>query len=406
MLKSAGAGEASLLGLGVRTEPLKAALINGIAGTCLELDEGNHFARGHPAVHVLPACLALSEQMRLSGKDLLTAFVLGYDICSRIGIACKIRKSMHPHGTWGTVGAAVGVGKLLGYTEGRMREIVNVSADLSLATSRRTMLEGGTVRNAYAGMSGYLGLLSHELVSSEFTGEIDALRTIFGSVVSETFVPEAITEDLGGRFEVSRNYFKEHACGRYCHSVLGALAEIMAQRSENRIRPYEVEAVEIETYSLAAQLSKQEVRNAFAAKFSIPFAAATFIVNGSAGIDSFRFAAVGSREVLDLVGRVRVHEDPRLTALWPGQRVARVSVRLRDGTVLKAESLVDKGDSEDPYSAEELRRKFYDLAVRIMEVETVGTLYTDLMQLEQFKDINRITDLLRRKVWPTVGIGQ
>ncbi|MGE5839034.1 MAG: MmgE/PrpD family protein, partial [Deltaproteobacteria bacterium] len=171
---------ASLVGAGTRTEPLKAALINGTAGTFLELDEGNQFGRGHPAVHVVPAALATAEEEHFSGQHLLTALVLGYEIGTRIGIACKIRMSMHPHGTWGTVGAAVAVGKLMGYGEAAMKEMINVSSSLGLATSRKTMLEGGTVRNVYSGVSNFMGVLAHQLVQSGFTGEADGLGTVYG----------------------------------------------------------------------------------------------------------------------------------------------------------------------------------------------------------------------------------
>jgi 2-methylcitrate dehydratase PrpD len=157
-----GIGVASLIGSGSRTETSKAALINGTAGTFLELDEGNQFGRGHPGIHVIPAALAASEEGRLSGKTMLTAVVLGYEIGTRIGIASRIRMSMHPHGTWGTVGAAVAVGKLMGYDEEKMERIINVSSSLGLATSRKTMLEGGTVRNVYAGVSGYMGILAQD----------------------------------------------------------------------------------------------------------------------------------------------------------------------------------------------------------------------------------------------------
>jgi 2-methylcitrate dehydratase PrpD len=64
---------ATVIGAGLRTEPLKAGLINGTAGTFLELDEGNQYARGHPAIHVIPAALAVAEEMNLSGRDLLTS---------------------------------------------------------------------------------------------------------------------------------------------------------------------------------------------------------------------------------------------------------------------------------------------------------------------------------------------
>ncbi|MGE0725753.1 MAG: MmgE/PrpD family protein, partial [Alphaproteobacteria bacterium] len=107
-------GAASVVGAGRTAAPAEAALLNGIAGTWLELDEGNRFARGHPGIHVLPAVLAHAEAHGSSGADLITAFVLGYEVASRVGIAAQLRASMHPHGTWGTIGAAAAVAKLAG----------------------------------------------------------------------------------------------------------------------------------------------------------------------------------------------------------------------------------------------------------------------------------------------------
>jgi 2-methylcitrate dehydratase PrpD len=386
----------TIIGTGHRTEPSKAALINGTAGTFLELDEGNQFSRGHPAIHVVPAALAVAEEANFSGRELLTAVVLGYEICARIGIACKIRMSMHPHGTWGTTGAAVAVGKLMGYDADGMKELINVSSSLGLATSRRTMLEGGLVRNVYAGVSGHMGILAHQLVQSGFTGEADGLQTVYGSVVSDTFLPEVMTEALGERFEIARNYFKQHACCRYNHGALDALGEIMASRPGGRLTPEEVAGVEVTTYSLAAQLCEPHPQNTLAGKFSIPFAVATYIVKGHTGLESFSQEAVRDPAARDLAERVTVCEDPALTAMMPDRRPSKVAVTLKNGIVLEAQTFTNKGDTEDPYSPEELRAKYDGLAGLVWEEETAAAIYSDISKLEQIDDVNSMTERMRK----------
>ncbi len=385
---------ATLIGAGLRTESLKAGLINGTAGTFLELDEGNQFARGHPGIHIVPAVLAVAEEKRLSGKEVLNALVLGYEVGARIGIACKIRMSMHPHGTWGTVGAAVAVGKLLGYNERAMKEIINVSSSLSLSTSRKTMLEGGTVRNVYSGVSGLMGILAWHLVESGFTGERDGLSTVFGSVVSETFVLEKMTEKLGERFEIARNYFKRHACCRYNHATLDAINTITTKLPEGRIQPEDIAKVEVMTYSLAAQLCDQNPRNMLAGKFSIPFAVATSIVHGDTGISSFNEQAVNDPNIRALAQRVEVVEAPELTAMMPARRPSRVRITLKDGRELDAESFVNKGDLEDPYTAEELQEKYYGLTDPVWGHETAEKVHAKVMALEDVGDINEMTALM------------
>jgi 2-methylcitrate dehydratase PrpD len=393
-LADSGSGPATLIGNGRKSGVLSASLINGTAGTFLELDEGNQFGRGHPAIHVFPAVLAMAEEGLFSGRDLILALVLGYEVGTRIGIAAKIRMSMHPHGTWGTVGAAVAVGKLTGYLAPGFREAINVASCLALATSRKTMLQGATVRNAYSGISNHMGILTHHLVSAGFTGEADGLSTVYGTVISESFDPAAMTSQLGERFEIARNYFKKHACCRYNHACLDALLEIMAGFPKSRIDPRLVAEVEVHTYSLAAQLCDPGPRNMLAAKFSIPFAVATTLVHGDTGVASFAPATVNESDVRELAKKVRVIEDPALTAMMPARRPARIRLTLTDGRVFKAQALVNKGDFEDPYSQDDLKRKYLDLSAPVWGDKAARTIYEVIGELETLRDMNHLTALI------------
>src|SRR3546814_10091055 len=92
-------------------------------------------------------------QLRSSGPDILRAVVMGYEVASRVGRGARLRLAVHPHGTYGAIGAAVAVGVLKGYSASAMRELISVAATLGLATSRKTLLEGSTVRNVYTGHS-------------------------------------------------------------------------------------------------------------------------------------------------------------------------------------------------------------------------------------------------------------
>ena len=144
------------------------AFLDGTAGTMLEIDEGNQYARGHPAIHVVPALLAAARHKSVSGQQFILATVLGYEIGARIGIASKLRVTMHPHGTWGVVGAALGIAILHEANAVEIASVINISSNLGLTTSRRTMLEGATVRNTYAGFSNMLGMMAWDLVQCGF----------------------------------------------------------------------------------------------------------------------------------------------------------------------------------------------------------------------------------------------
>jgi 2-methylcitrate dehydratase PrpD len=362
-LYGGGAGT-PLIGRHRRAPAAFAAFVNGTAGTMLELDEGNQYARGHPGIHVVPAALAAAESLGRSGAELLVAVALGYEIGARIGIASRLRVTMHPHGTWGTVGAALAAARLAKAPPAAIVEAINVASCLGLATSRRTMLEGGTVRNGYAGFSNQLGLVAWSMVEAGFCGEADGLGTVYGSVIAEDWRPAAMVAELGLRWEIARNYFKRHACCRYNHAALDALDEIVAAAG-GAIAPEQIRRIEVESYVWAAQLASQEPHNMLAAKFSLPFSIATRLVHGAASVAAFRDAARADPRVQALTRRVVVREDPALTAALPGARPARVTVHLDDGRTLTASARTNRGDTENPYPETELKAKFEELTAPV-----------------------------------------
>src|SRR5688572_30402553 len=99
-LERAAPGEAWVIGAGRRAAALDAALLNGTAGTWLELDEGNLFAKGHPGIQVVPAAIAAAQEADVSGSDLVAAVAPGYEVSARISRAPNTRLSIHPHGPY------------------------------------------------------------------------------------------------------------------------------------------------------------------------------------------------------------------------------------------------------------------------------------------------------------------
>jgi 2-methylcitrate dehydratase PrpD len=355
---------AHLIGASRLVPTEEAAFFGGLAGTMLELDEGNQYARGHPGIHVIPAVLAAAERVKASGSDVIAAVALGYEIGARIGIASKLRITMHPHGTWGTVGAAVAVAHLNRATKEQMREVINVSSCLGLTTSRRTMLEGGTVRNSYAGFSNKLGMMAWDMVRAGLTGEADGLSTVYGTVIADDWRPDEMVRDLGVHWEIARNYFKRHACCRYNHGTLDALLTLVAQHPGD-IKPEKIARIDVATYIWAAQLASQEPHNMLAAKFSVPFSVATTIVHGAATIEAFRADAQRDARVTTLAKKVFVVEDAALTAQLPSLRPSRIRITLTDGRVYEAAASTNRGDTEDPYTAAEIGAKYMDLMVPV-----------------------------------------
>jgi 2-methylcitrate dehydratase PrpD len=352
------------------------------------MDEGNRFARGHPAIHVIPAAMAISQKRGASAEDFIAAVMVGYEVGSRLGAASSLRGAMHPHGTWGTIGAAAAAGRVAQVDASAMRQIINIASSLTTASSKQTMLEGGLVRNTYAGLSNRNGLLALDLAECGFSGERDGPTSLMEKIISERFDPAAVVADLGADWHLMHNYFKLHSCCRYNHGTLDALDHLAARGVLPA--PAMVDRVEVDTYNLAAELNDPAPANTLAAKFSVPFAVATRLVNGSSRLASFTWDAVRSQDVLELAQRVAVRHDPAMSARLPMERPARVVLYLKTGEVLLAEAGVNRGDDAAPYTREELHNKFLDLTSRIWPLSHCEMLLNEtlaLCRLEiQFKD--------------------
>jgi 2-methylcitrate dehydratase PrpD len=385
--RPAGAGRKGL-------PPFMSAFMDGMAGTTLEIDEGNQFARGHPAIHVVPAILAMSRLRKVTGREAVVATVLGYEIGARIGIASKLKVTMHPHGVWGTVGSAVACARLDKAKAGEFTKVINIAANLGLTTSRRTMLEGATVRNSYAGFSNMLGMMAWQMAKGGVTGERDGVGSVFGGIAADDFRPIEMAQDLGTRWEIARNYFKRHAACRYTHGALDAL-HVILERIGRPIAVGEVKSIRVETYVWAAQLDNAGPASMLAAKFSLPFALATTIAHGSASLDAFRDAARTDPAILSLASRVTIDEDPALTARLPGVRPARVTLKLADGQSFSHEVLTNRGDSEDPYGAEEVIAKFRECAIPVIGQGPADALENAILSIESAADLRPVLKLMQ-----------
>ncbi len=388
-LANAASGESWVLGTGRRASALDAGLLNGTAGTCLELDEGNlMIGGGHTGIQVVPAALAVAQEVGASGADLLLAATMGYEISSRIIRAAKLRPPIHPHGTYGLIGAAIAVGMLRRFSQTQMRELLNVAATMSMATSRRALLEGATVRNIYTGHSALMGQIAARLVQSGFTGEVDTVQSIYGGgVLSDTFDPGRVIDGLGSEWVIEHNYFKLHCTGRYVHSAIDALEAALATQPGGRIDPALVEHIDVKAYKLAAALAGKHITTSFGARFSVPFALASILYHGKSGLKSFDEAAVANPVVQHLVSRVDVAEEPSFNDNYPNEQRCDVTIRLKNDSEVKGQCRFTKGETTNPHTAGELEGKFFELGNSVWSADVTRTLFDACMRLEHIPDL-------------------
>jgi 2-methylcitrate dehydratase PrpD len=261
---------------------------------------------------------------------------------------------------------------------------------MGMATSRQTLLDGATVRNIYTGHAGYMGLMAARLVECGFTGETDSPDSVYGKVLADGFDPRKATENLGREWILAQGYFKLHPTGRYIHSVIDALEDLLSRSGKIDIAG--IARIEVKAYRLAAMLAEKHVTSSFGARFSVPFALATILYHGNSGLASFEQAAVDNAAIQALAARVEVREDESYTARYPAEQVCDLRIVLAGGQVLEGRCTVTKGEPSKPHQPGELQGKFMRLGAPVWGEAVTRRLLDGCLKLEELPDFARFAE--------------
>ncbi|MGZ5172197.1 MAG: MmgE/PrpD family protein [Burkholderiales bacterium] len=386
-LESRQPGASWVIGTKHRASAHDAGFLNGIASTWHDFDEGSTIAYSHPGSQTIPAAFAAAQELGVSGRDLLLAIVMGYETCARVGMASKMRVSVHPHGTTDTIGSAVAIARLKGFDETRMRQVINVAATMAMTTNRQAMLDEATVRNMYSGHSALAGSTAVQLVQAGFTGQHDGIGFTYGTVIADGFDPQRYVSGLGRDWLILQGYFKLHPSGRYSHAAIDALESALATVPDRKLDVDQIERIDVKAFQMAALLAGTNITTSFGAKFSIPFALATILVHGRSAVECFDLDAVRNPCVQALVAKIEVREDAAYTKAYPGQQICDVVIQLRDGRAIRGRCEVMKGEPTNPHRAQDVEKKYFDLMSPVWGADRARTLYDAVLALEDVTDM-------------------
>src|SRR6266481_1051071 len=236
MAEAGAAPQASLIGYETRLPALSAALVNGAAAHALDYDDVNMAMPGHPSVAILPGLLALAEVRRSSGREVITAFVAGYETGCRIGAALSpghYNLGFHSTGTVGSFGAAAACARLLGLDS----EATAVALGIAGTQAAGLKSQFGTMcKPFHAGKAAQNGLLAARLAQRGFSSRADIVECVQGFALTHgpDFAPEAALATPEGGFHLFANLFKYHAACYFTHAPIECARRL---REEHRLTP-------------------------------------------------------------------------------------------------------------------------------------------------------------------------
>ena len=389
---SAGTGATVLAHGWPAHDPRSAALLNGIAGRAIELCEGLRLVSGQAGMQILPGVLAVAEHAGASGRELLAALLLGYDVAARLGMAFTPRPLAHQNGQVNLLAAAAAGARLRSLDARGVSLAMRIATTQLLTPSYTNAVAGATTLNVAGGMSGFVCALAPELALAGFEAQDDAVEEALGKLAGDGFKSEGLTDELGSRWEITRNYFRLYACCNPIHPALDCLKEALA---DLRPRADEVESIAFTTYRFASVMRNPDPPNYFASKYSLPHAAAVMVVRGGAGHGDIDDAALTDPVITALRHRVTVAEDPAMSALAPRLRPARVAVTLIDGRKSTRARDSHRGDFNDPFPEAELRNKFRELAGYVLAPATIAKVERAVDDCEQLGSARELIALMR-----------
>ncbi|TAJ94839.1 MmgE/PrpD family protein [bacterium] len=367
-----GKEEATVVGTGFMAPAAKAALANGASGHAMDYDdtqlstskEGVYGLLTHPTVPVLSAVLAMGEKQKISGQELLSAYILGVEVECRIADAINPRhyqSGFHSTATIGGLGAAMAVGKLLGLKEESLARALGIAA--SMASGLRENF-GTMTKPLHAGRAAENGVTAALLAEKGFTSAhniLEAKRGFFNAMAGG--YDEA---KINGR--LGRPYFmqepgisiKPYPSGSLSHPAQDLILDLVKTHD---LHAEEIESMEVGTNSnVPNALIYPMPKTALEGKFSIPFCMAIGVLERKAGIAQFTDRKVREPKVVEFMKRVTLCVDQELEALGYDQVRSRIRIKLKDGRTIEGRADVARGHPLKPMSWAEIGEKFRDCA--------------------------------------------
>jgi 2-methylcitrate dehydratase PrpD len=399
--EGAGKPEAGVFAAGFKTTAVSAALANGTMAHALDFDD---YAlpnwMGHPTAPLLPAIFALGERQRITGKDILLAYVIGFEVGGRIGAGVGRGHyehcSWHPTATLGTMGATAACCRILGLDVAQTRMALGIAS--SEASGVRQNF-GTMTKPLHAGLASRNGLMAALLAQKGFTGDEYAIEGPLGFSSAFTAGGEydltKMTDGLGKSFLIVESgvSIKPYPCCADGHRCLDAILSLIKQHD---IRADDVASVECRTSDMVPQIMlRHRPKTGAEAKFSMEFGMAVALLDRKAGLQQYTTERVLDPKVQELLTRVSFIHPPESSGYlgmetYPEQ----VTVKLRDGTVYSHEVLDSKGRPGNRLSEAELVEKYRECAARVISSERIDRSLDMLQGLEELGDISELMDVL------------
>ncbi|MCI0848835.1 MAG: MmgE/PrpD family protein [Chloroflexi bacterium] len=395
-----GKPAATVIGRGFKTSAPEAGLINGAMSHALDYDDITFITKTHPSAVLIPAALPVAEEVGASGRDMLLAYLVGFEVACAVGDAISPAYyddlGWHPTGPLGALGAAAAASRLLGLDAEQTAMAISLGA--SQASGLRQNF-GTMTKPFHAGHACKSGITAAKLVLGGFTAGTDALEGRFGFMRAfsggNDYDPEKAAASLGSRcFMVESGVeIKKYPCCGSAHLALDATAMIQQREALNAA---DIERIEVRVdFDPPRSLIHSRPKEGLEGKFSMQYCLAAEILDGRVGMSSFTDEQVMRPEAQELIPKIEMKRHPGFEGQtsWT-EAYNEVEIHLKDGRVLTQRADRATTGALRGATVEEVRTKFMDTAAVALSSENAAATLEMLDHLEDLGPVGPLAELL------------
>jgi 2-methylcitrate dehydratase PrpD len=396
-------GPSTVIGHGIRTSPMMAAFANGCMMEVLDYSDSNLGNLTHNGTPVLPAALAVAEHVSAPWGELCAAIVAGYEVHTRLLTTVQPGhwyRGFQSAGTFGTSGAAVAAGRLLGLDAGGIAAALGVSGFIMPVSNGDNEFRGHSAKPVHGGQGATCGVSSALLARSGYrAGPLEGEPPRYHAalhILSDGPDLERALEGFGEKWHSRDVAFKPYPLG---HLIVGPVEAVLDLLAEAPIEAGEVDSVDIATYQAAVHGCGKKYStpesNYVDCHFSMPFCVAATLIEKEMTPRQLRNDFIADPPVHELASRVVVTEDPEMSARFPAEWPLELVVRMRDGTTRSRRIDKVKWSDSRPPAWEELEEKFLMVVGPVLGEAQARSAADLIASLEGDEPITPLMDLLR-----------
>jgi 2-methylcitrate dehydratase PrpD len=397
--------ESTTLGRGsFQTRAASAALVNATSGHAHDYDDTQLSTAAdrifglltHPTIPPLAASLAVGERLGASGRTILEAFMVGFEVECKIADAIyptHYKQGFHTSGTIGAFGAAAATAKLLKLDRAQLAHAIGITASMSAGIR---VSFGTMTKPLHVGRAAFNGVTAAQLAARGFTAGAEALDGHWGffKVTGGGFDADRIVGVLGKPWTIVSPgvSIKPYPCGCLGHPTMDAMLTLVTKHD---IKPEQISKIRLRAGSnILNPLRYKTANTELEAKFCPPFMLSAVALRRRAGVNEFSDEFVTSAAVQAMMRRVETVFDQGIEDQGFVRMLSIVEVELEDGRLLTQESGPYRGGPERPFTRAELRDKFTECGSLVLPPERLEAIFERIERLEQISNIRDFTTML------------